>query len=137
LLATDKGYEAQGFRRQLRQRGIRLSIPQREWADRRRKPGRPPTVHPASAWRWIVERTPAWMDDWRRLVVRWERHVDIYRAFLVIACFMTCVKATLGIGSGIDGVFHVRRNLVWQVYGGVPEGLNDLKDITELFPLFP
>ncbi|MBI3950416.1 MAG: hypothetical protein HY314_08190 [Acidobacteria bacterium] len=36
----------------------------------------------------------------------------------------------------IDGVFHVRRDLVWQVYGGVPEPLADLKDLTDLFTLF-
>lgn len=95
-LAADKGYDGAAFRRQLRQRGIRPSIPRREWPGRRRKPGRPPKVHPASATRWIVERTHAWMDNWRRLVVRWERHVHAYRAFLVIACFMTCLRGILG-----------------------------------------
>lgn len=37
----------------------------------------------------------------------------------------------------IDGVFHIKRDLVWQVYSGVPKELAGLKDITELFPLFP
>lgn len=37
----------------------------------------------------------------------------------------------------IDGVFHVRRDLVWQLYGGMTEELSPLKDLTELFPLFP
>jgi len=35
----------------------------------------------------------------------------------------------------VDGVFHVRRDLVWQVYGGVTKELSDLKDLTELFNL--
>lgn len=95
-LAADKGYDSQGLRRGLSKRGIRPSIPQRVWPGRRRKPGRPPQVHEASAVRWIVERTHAWMDTWRRLVVRWERLVHNYRAFLVIACIMICLKAILG-----------------------------------------
>ncbi|MGQ9626200.1 MAG: hypothetical protein ACUVV0_04760 [Anaerolineae bacterium] len=37
----------------------------------------------------------------------------------------------------IDGVFHVKRDLVWQVYGGVTDSLTNLKDLTELFALFP
>lgn len=37
----------------------------------------------------------------------------------------------------IDGVFHVRRDLVWQVYGGMTQELANLKDLTELLALFP
>ena len=36
----------------------------------------------------------------------------------------------------IDGVFHVRRDLVWQVYGQKIKGLANLKDLTELISLF-
>jgi hypothetical protein len=37
----------------------------------------------------------------------------------------------------IDGVFHIRRDLVWQLYGGIPGKLSNLKDLTDLFVLFP
>lgn len=36
----------------------------------------------------------------------------------------------------IDGVFHVRRELVWKAYGGITDELADLKDLTDLFVLF-
>jgi len=36
----------------------------------------------------------------------------------------------------IDGVFHVRRDLVWQVHGGRSADLANLKDLTELFTFF-
>lgn len=36
----------------------------------------------------------------------------------------------------IDGVFHVRRDLVWQVHGGPTPSLSNLKDFTELLPYF-
>jgi len=39
--------------------------------------------------------------------------------------------------SKIDGVFHVRRDLVWQVYDRISKPLRNLKDLTELFALFP
>jgi hypothetical protein len=37
----------------------------------------------------------------------------------------------------IDGVFHVRRDLVWRVYSGMTDELAHLRDLTELFPYFP
>ena len=92
-LAADRGYDSGTLRAALRSRGIRPSIPQRRWPGkfRRRQP-----LHAASAARWIVERTHAWLDNWRRLVVRWERRVQNYTAFLTIACFMTCLRRILG-----------------------------------------
>jgi Transposase DDE domain len=32
--------------------------------------------------RWVVERTFAWLHNFRRLRPRWERHADIHYAFL-------------------------------------------------------
>jgi hypothetical protein len=37
----------------------------------------------------------------------------------------------------IDGVFHVRRDLVWQAYGESRDQLARLKDVTELIAMFP
>jgi len=37
----------------------------------------------------------------------------------------------------IDGVFHIRRDLVWQAHGGMTEQLSNLRDVTEMFKLFP
>ena len=39
-----------------------------------------------------MERTHGWLDNWRRLVVRYDRHTDVYIAFLTIACFMTTLS---------------------------------------------
>ena len=95
-LAADKSYDSGEFRRQLRNRGIQPSIPRREWPGRKRKPGRPPKTHEVSLCRWIVERTHGWMDNWRRLVVRYEWHTQSYAAFLTIACFMMVLSRVLG-----------------------------------------
>jgi hypothetical protein len=40
--------------------------------------------------RWTVERSLAWLLANRRLTVRYERRADILRAFLHLACALTC-----------------------------------------------
>jgi transposase len=42
--------------------------------------------------RWVVERTIAWLHQYRRLRVRYERRADIHEAFLHIACSLICLK---------------------------------------------
>ncbi len=43
--------------------------------------------HPGyRARRWVCERTHAWMNRFRRLLIRWEKQLDNYRAFLHLAC---------------------------------------------------
>jgi len=41
--------------------------------------------------RWIVERTHAWLGNFRRLVVRYDRSLTIYGAFFHI-CFMIVLR---------------------------------------------
>ena len=42
--------------------------------------------------RWVVERTIAWLHQYRRLRVRYERRDDIHEAFLTIGCSLICLK---------------------------------------------
>jgi transposase len=94
-LAADKSYDSADFRWELRRRGIQPSIPQRKWQNRRRRPGRPSLVHPLSQSRWKVERSHGWLDNWRRLVTRYDWYTDSYIAFLTIACFMVTLAKIL------------------------------------------
>ena len=36
--------------------------------------------------RWVVERTHSWMNRFRRILVRWDKKVSSYLAFLHLAC---------------------------------------------------
>jgi transposase len=94
-LGADKSYDSADFRQELRRRRIQPSIPRREWPNRRRKPGRPPETHEASKDRWKVERSHGWLDNWRRLVTRYDWYTQSYVAFLTIACFMAAVSRIL------------------------------------------
>jgi transposase len=44
-------------------------------------------------WRWVVERTFAWVNQFRRLRVRYEKRADIHEAFLSLACALICWHA--------------------------------------------
>jgi transposase len=94
-LAADKSYDSADFRHGRRRRGIQPSIPRREWPNRRRRPSRPPEVHEASKYRWKVERSHGWLDNWRRLVTRYDWYTHNYVAFLTIACFMVVLSRIL------------------------------------------
>lgn len=43
-------------------------------------------------YRWIVERTFAWLARFRRLTVRYERRADVHLAFTTLACAIICYK---------------------------------------------
>ena len=96
-LTCDRGYDSGAFRRYLTRRGIRHAIPlkrrPRTWKPRR---GRPPACDTAAyRQRWKVERTFAWLFNYRRVVVRWERHVSVYRGFVLFAMSLICLNRLL------------------------------------------
>jgi hypothetical protein len=82
VIVTDKGYDAQDLRQQLRTRGIRAQVPKRVWKTKKPR-GRPIK---RSVPRFQAERTFAWFQrKYRRLVVRWERMALCFNAFLAMA----------------------------------------------------
>jgi transposase len=87
---ADKGYDSDALRQRLRRRGILLIAPHR--SNRRRTPPQDGRVLRRYKRRWTVERTFAWLGNFRRLVVRYDRSLSIYRAFFHIACFMIVLR---------------------------------------------
>jgi hypothetical protein len=76
----DRGYDADAIRRGLRARHI-VSCP----AMRRTKHG-----SGLGRWRWVVERTFAWLNQFRLLRVRYDKRSDIHEAFFSLACPLIC-----------------------------------------------
>ena len=87
---ADKGYDSDALRRRLRRRGILLIAPHR--SNRHRTPPQDGRILRRYKRRWTVERTFAWLGNFRRLVVRYDRSLQIYRAFFHIACFMIVLR---------------------------------------------
>jgi transposase len=42
--------------------------------------------------RWVVERTFAWLHNFKRLRVRYERRADIHHALLALGCCLVCFR---------------------------------------------
>jgi transposase len=61
-----------------------------EESDRSSPVARPSTATGHGRFRWVVERTFAWLHQFRRLLVRYERHAEIHKAFLAIGCCLIC-----------------------------------------------
>ena len=85
ILIADRAYDSQAFRKSLQKRGIKFFIPTRK---NRRKHGRASKIRHLYRYRWKIERCFAWMDQFRRLVVRFERQATIFKAFCIIACII-------------------------------------------------
>jgi transposase len=79
-LYADRGYDSDPHRRVLRRQGILPLVA------RRRTPHGSRLGH----YRWVVERCLAWLHQFRRLRIRFERRADIHEAFLALGCAMIC-----------------------------------------------
>jgi transposase len=79
-VTADRAYDHKPQRRELRKRGIRPEIARRN------------TKHGSGLgrYRWIVERTFAWLHQFKRLLVRYDRRADIHEAFLALGCCLIC-----------------------------------------------
>jgi transposase len=82
VVRADAGYTSKDLLYLLRWCGIRGEIPQR---------GESPAVGLGKR-RWPVERTIAWLKQYRRVGIRRERKAHFYEAFVTVACAMITYK---------------------------------------------
>jgi transposase len=82
IVTADRGYDHDKYRRRLRELGIKPEIARRQ------------TEHGSGLgrYRWVVERTFAWLHQFRRLLVRYDRRHDIHEAFHAIACCLVLLQ---------------------------------------------
>jgi transposase len=93
-VVADRGYDSRALRQALRRRGIRMCIPPKRrpptWKAKR---GRPVVARTGDyRLRYTVERSFAWLGNFRRLLIRWERMFVVYRSFFEVALLMLCVR---------------------------------------------
>ena len=80
-LVGDKAYDSDPLRQTLKRMGIQAELPKRRTKDR------------LGRYRWVVERTISWLNQFRRLRIRYERHPEIHLAFLQLGCALICWRA--------------------------------------------
>lgn len=80
LVQGDRAYDSNAHRQVLADQGIRSALARRY------------TKHGSGlgVTRWVVERTIAWLHQFRRLRIRFERRSDIHEAFLKLGCCLIC-----------------------------------------------
>ena len=101
-LIADKGYDSNKVRSDLVDLGIEPIIPARENNKKAtHQDGRKLRKYRR---RWIVERTNAWIQNYRRLVVRYERSADIYTDLVHMALCPHCSSEGFGMTSNCAGV---------------------------------
>jgi transposase len=81
-VTADRGYDQDKYRRELRKRWIEPEIARRQ------------TEHGSGLgrYRWVVERTFAWLHNFKRLLVRYDRRHEIHEAFLALGCCLVCFR---------------------------------------------
>jgi len=87
ILQADKAYDSVLHAEALRRKGVKL-----EAAKRGQK-----TKRPLGRERWKVERTMAWLKNFRRLRVRYEKRADIHEALLTVATIAIALKKAVAL----------------------------------------
>lgn len=89
-LCLDKGYDYED---------VIAGMLERDYILHLKKRGEPtPEVSPEHkhpARRWVVERTHAWHNKFRRLLVRWERKLDSYKAMIHLASVLILYRLVI------------------------------------------
>lgn len=79
----DRGYDSQPHRAWLRALGIQPLLAKRNV----------PHGSGLGVYRWVVERTLAWLHQFKRLRIRYERRPELHQAFLSLGCALICWRS--------------------------------------------
>lgn len=90
-LIGDKAYDSDGLDARLAtERGIELIAPHRRNRQRpRTQDGRPLRRYRR---RWHIERLNAWLQNFRRLVTRYEYHAENFLGFVQLGCIVILLR---------------------------------------------
>ena len=89
-LIADRAYDSDPLRERLKQSQWDLICPYRK--GRKRAPTQDGRKLRRYRRRWTIERTFAWLGNFRRLLVRHEFYITMYDAFMHLACAMICIR---------------------------------------------
>ena len=89
-LIYDRAADSDPLRKRLSRRGIELICPHR--INRIKPPTQDGRKLRRYKRRWKMERLFAWLGNFRRLVVRWDRDLRSYQAFFHLACLLITLR---------------------------------------------
>ena len=88
-IIADRGYDSRELWKRLKRRGMQLIVPHLSNRKHRYQDGRGLRRYRR---RWIIERTNAWLHNFRHLVTRYDHKIEHYRAFLYAACMLITLR---------------------------------------------
>jgi transposase len=89
-LIGDRAYDSNGLDERLRaERGIELIAPHLKSRKHQTQDGRPLRRYRK---RWKIERLFAWLQNFRRLITRHERHAENFLGFLQLGCICILLR---------------------------------------------
>lgn len=91
----DKAFDSDQLDEELAEEGIEMIAPHRSnrRPENKTQDGRPLRRYKR---RWMVERTIAWIQHFRRLCIRWEKSTRLFEGFLHLGCTMILLREVLG-----------------------------------------
>ena len=94
-LVGDKAYDSDKLDKHLaKERNIEMIAPHR--SNRCKQPTQDGRVLRRYKKRWKVERLFAWLQNFRRLVVRYERHLENFLGMIQLGCIVILLRRVLG-----------------------------------------
>jgi transposase len=93
-LVADRAYDSHAFRSRLRRRGIQMCIPPKRRPKKWKAKRGCPVVARKDDYRrrYTVERSFAWLGNFRRLLIRWEHVFSVYRSWFTVAVLLLCLR---------------------------------------------
>jgi transposase len=92
-LIGDRAYDSDPLDQRLAAQGIEMIAPHR--TNRSRAPTQDLRVLRRYQRRWKIERLFAWLNKYKRVLVRWDRSLDHFLAFVHLACAMILMRRYL------------------------------------------
>lgn len=89
-LIYDRAADSDPLRARLKRRGIDLICPHK--SNRVKPPTQDGRKLRRYKRRWKMERSIAWVANFRRLVVRYEHKISMYQAFFHVACLLITLR---------------------------------------------
>jgi transposase len=89
-LVGDKAYDSDPLDKQMKRRGVEVVAPHKR--NRKRKKTQDGRKLRSYKKRWTIERFFAWLQNYRRCLVRWERKLENFQAFIYLASVIMLLR---------------------------------------------
>ena len=89
-IIADRGYDSDALRTRFKRRGTELIVPYRKYVRNRRFEDKRKLRRYRK--RWKIERTNAWLQNFRRIQVRYDRILTVFQGSFHFACLIIALR---------------------------------------------